>query len=85
LVVTTATDATVLMGFTTPDSGPAGLYQTDDGGRSWHPTWPVTTLTGAFGGDVDFVNSTDGWATMPNDGPGTLLHTTDGGRTWVTT
>jgi photosystem II stability/assembly factor-like uncharacterized protein len=84
LVVTSATDATVLMGFTTENSGPAGLYQTDDGGQSWHSVWPVTTLNGAFGGDVDFVNATDGWAAVPNDGPGLFLHTTDGGRTWVT-
>src|SRR6202034_112390 len=61
LVVTSATDATVLMGFTTRDSPPAGLYQTDDGGQSWHPTWPVTALDAALDGDVDFVNATDGW------------------------
>jgi hypothetical protein len=86
LVVTSATDATVLMGFTTRDSPPAGLYQTDDGGQSWHPTWPVTALDAALDGDMDFVNATDGWATVSTvsgDGPSTLLHTTDGGRTWV--
>jgi hypothetical protein len=84
LVVTSATDATVLMGFTTPLTAPAGLYETDDGGQSWHATWPVTSLNGAFGGDVDFISATDGWATVPNDGPGVLLHTTDAGATWTT-
>jgi hypothetical protein len=82
LVVTSATDATVVMGFPLKNS-PAGLYATDDAGQSWHPTWPVTTLNGAFGGEVDFANASDGWATVPNDGPGALLHTTNGGSTWV--
>jgi hypothetical protein len=85
LVVTSATDATVLMGFTTRDYPlPAGLYQTDDGGRSWSPTWPVTTAAeAALQGDIDFVTATDGWAAVSGDGPALLLQTTDGGRTWV--
>jgi len=57
-----------------------GLYVTHDGGASWAP---LETSANFQGGDLNFINSTTGWA-LSGSGAGlqTFLQTKDGGRSW---
>ncbi|MFQ5906141.1 MAG: M28 family peptidase, partial [bacterium] len=57
------------------NSGDAVLMATTDGGQSWNKQ-----ITGGYIlGDVDFVDSLNGWCV----GFGTIRRTTDGGATWI--
>lgn len=56
----------------------ASIHVTTDAGRSWSAVPSGTQFTSVVG-SVDFVDTTNGWATsIVTEG---LLHTTDGGRT----
>lgn len=65
------------------------VYFTKDGGRTWQPlhidSTLQTALSGRFVGQVDFINSQQGWLLLfsrNGNSDNLLLRTNDGGQSW---
>jgi probable HAF family extracellular repeat protein len=60
----------------------AEILRTTNGGASWQPVALFANANGADVSDVDFVDESNGWATVKAGPPGFVYHSTDGGATW---
>ncbi|MFM1651906.1 DUF4850 domain-containing protein [Brevibacillus sp. B_LB10_24] len=60
------------------------LYQTTDGGKSWHRIGDITSQVESYPTGMTFRTVSEGWISSVYHGQdGTLLfHTADGGKTW---